>query len=220
MKRLCRICLKNVLVVSLIVLSAAAIYINHKGNQFDPIREIKRLESQNRRDDAMDLARFYRYTQSSDAEKFAKIEKELEYTSAERLKTFIWYGAIKGEVYDTYSALGAISTDLCVVGDIRDLGIQTLKYLTGSLDFDKSITFLSAVGVCLSGAPYLDGVDALIKNTVKYLKRIPACLNRGLLKKLLTGKISRRHYKKIWELLKKTSGQSPEPYPAYPISAV
>ena len=91
MKKLCRIYLKYVLVVSLIVLSAAAIYINSAGNQFDPLREIQRSRSKNRRDDALDLVKFYRENHTCDAEKLAKLEKDLKYTSAEKLKSFIWY---------------------------------------------------------------------------------------------------------------------------------
>jgi len=51
--------------------------------------------------------------------------------------------------------MGAISADLCVVGDIRDLGIQSWKYLTGGQDFDRSVTALSAAGICLSATPFL-----------------------------------------------------------------
>jgi hypothetical protein len=136
-----------VVIATIIVLSTGAIYINHTGNRFDPIREIQRLKSHNRRDDALDLATFYRENKIIDANTIAEFEKNLKYTTAEKLKSLIWYGAIKGQVYDTPSALGAISIDLCVVGDIRDLGIQSWKYLTGGHDFDKSITLLSAAGI-------------------------------------------------------------------------
>lgn len=168
----------------------------------------------------MDLARFYRENHTSDAEKFAKLDKDLDYTTTEKLKSLLWYGAIKGQVYDTPSALGAISTDLCIAGDIRDLGIQSWKYLTGAQDFDKSITLLSAAGICLSAAPHVDGINALVKNTVKYMKRIPADLCKGLLRKLLTGKISPQHYGQVWYLLKKTHGLFLEPHPAYHKSTV
>jgi hypothetical protein len=57
----------------------------------------------------------------------------------------IWNGAIKGELYDAYSGLGAISADLCVLGDLRELRIQSWKYVTGKEDFDDLVTLLSTV---------------------------------------------------------------------------
>ena len=72
MRKLCRIILKYVLMVLLIFSSATAIYINHSGNQYDPICEIQKLKSQNHRDDALDLAIFYRENHTIDAENFTK----------------------------------------------------------------------------------------------------------------------------------------------------
>jgi hypothetical protein len=206
--------LKYVLLLLLIISSTTAIFINHKGNQFDPIREIQRLKSQNRRDDALDLTRFFKEYQIADQDKFARIEKDLEYTAIEKIKSFVWNGAIRGQVYDSYSGLGAISTDLCVVGDIRDLGIQCWKYLTGGHDFDGFVTILSAAGIGLSSTPFLNGTNALAKNTLKYLKKVPVSINKGLLKKFLSGKLSSANCKRIWALLKKTTGPFPAPYPA------
>jgi hypothetical protein len=214
LKRLCWSCLKFVLLFIVIISSSLAIYTHYKGSAFDPIREIQRLKSENRRDDALDLARFFKENQLADQDKFAKIEKDIQYTAAEKIKSFAWNGAIKGQVYDTPSALGAISTDLCVVGDIRDLGIQGWKYLTGGQDFDGIVTILSAAGIGLSTTPFLDGTNAMAKNILKYLKKAPASINKGLLKKFLSGKVSPANSKKIWELLKKTTGQFPAPYPA------
>ena len=116
--------------------------------------------------------------------------------------------------------IGAISADLCVVGDIRDLGIQGWKYLTGSQDFDGFVTILSAAGIGLSHTAFLNGTNALAKSTFKYLKKVPASINNGLLKKFLSGKIPPENCKKIWILLKKTTGPFPAPYPACQISAV
>jgi hypothetical protein len=166
------------------------------------------------------MARFFKEIKIADQDKFAKIEKDLEYTAAEKTKSFFWNGAIRGQVYDSYSGMGAISADLCVVGDIRDLGIQGWKYLIGSQDFDGFVTVLSAAGIGLSSTPFLDGTNALVKNIVKYLKRIPVSINRGLLRKYLTGKVSPTESKKIWVLLKKTTGPFPVPYPAYPTSKI
>ena len=220
MKIICWSCLKFVLLFVIIISSLLAIYMYHKGSAFDPIREIQKLSSDNRRDDALDLVRFFRENEIAYQDKYAKIEKDLEYTTAEKIKSFVWNGAIKGEVYDNYSGLGAISADLCVVGDIRDLGIQGWKYLTGGHDFDGFVTILSAAGIGLSTSAFINGSNALAKNTIKYLKTVPDSINNGLLKKFLSGKISPENCKKIWTLLKKTTGPFPAPYPACQISAV
>ena len=220
MKKLCWNCLKFMLLFVIIFSSFLTIYMHHKGSAFDPIREIQRLKSDNRRDDALDLARFFKENEIADQGKFDQIEKALEYTAAEKIKSFVWNGAIRGQVYDSYSGMGAISADLCVVGDIRDLGIQGWKYLTGGQDFDGFVTILSAAGIGLSSTPFLDGTNALAKNTLKYFKRIPASVNRGLLKEFLSGKVPAEYCKKIWQLLKKTISQYPAPYPAYQTSTI
>ena len=205
MRKLCFGCLKFVLVIFVIISCVLTIVIQHHGSMFDPIKEIQRLRSENRRDDAIDMARFYRETRAVDSEKFAKIEKDLEYSTSEKIKSVAWNGVVKGEVYDSYSGMGAISADLCVLGDIRDLGIQFWKFLTGANDYNGLVTILSGTGICLSGATFLNGTNALAKNTIKYLKRVPASLNKGLLKKFLSGKVTAENSKKIYELLKKGS---------------
>jgi hypothetical protein len=218
LKKLCWSCLKYMLLFVIIISSSLAIYTHYKGSAFDPIREIQRLRSENRRDDALDMARFFKENQTADQDEFVQLEKDLDFTAAEKIKSFLWKGAIRGQVYDSYSGMGAISADLCVIGDIRDLSIQCWKYLTGGQDFDGFVTLLSAAGIGLSTTPFLDGTNALAKNILKYLKKVPASINKGLLKKFLSGKVSPANCKKIWGLLKKTSGVFPAPYPAYQTS--
>ncbi len=214
MKKLCWSCLKFGLLFFVIVSTATAILIDCKGSEFDPISEIQKLRNENRRDDALDLAGFYRLNQKENRDKMVKLEKELDYTTLEKIKSAGWNGAILGEVYDTYSGLGAVSADLCLFGDIRDLCIQSWKYLTGSEDSDGVVAFLSAAGIGISTIPFLDGTASLSKNAIKYLRKIPATLNKGLLKKFLSGKLSTENCKKIWGLFKKTNGPCLEPYPA------
>ena len=220
MKKLCWSWLKFMLLFIVIISSVLALYTHYTGRAFDPIQEIHRLKSENRRDDALDLARFYRDNQTGDQDKFANLEKQLQYTAAEKIKSFAWNGMMLGKVYDSYSGMGAISADLFVLGDIRDLGIQSWKYFTGARDFDGLITVLSAAGIGLSTTLFIDGTDALAKNTLKYLKKIPAKMNRGLLKEFISDKVPTGYYKKIWTLLKKTTGQSLAPHPACPVSAM
>ena len=106
MKKISWYCLKFVLLFIISISSSLAIYMHYKGSAFDPIREIQRLKSENRRDDALDLVRFLKENEIADQGKFNQIEKALEYTAAEKIKSFIWNGAIRGQVYDSYSGMG------------------------------------------------------------------------------------------------------------------
>jgi hypothetical protein len=207
------------LVLFMFLSSGLALYIHWEGGSFDPIREIEKLKDQNRRDDALDMARFYRENQIGDNRELKDLEENLDYTAEEKLKSLVWNGAIKGEVYDAYSGLGAISADICVLGDLRDLGIQSWKYLTKDQSFDTLIMFLSAAGIGLSSTGLVNGCNALTKDTLKYLERIPTIADNGMLRKLLARKVTYEESEKIWHLLKKTSGPSPELQPVYPASA-
>ena len=146
----------------------------------------------------------------------ATIKDDLQYTNAEKIKSIAWDGFLKGRVYDSYSGIGALSSDLCIYGDVRDMGIQGWKHLTKSDDADAFIAILSAAGIGLSTTAFVNGCNALAKGTIKYLKHIPESINTGLLKKFLSGKMSPAECEKIWRLLKKTNG----PFPAqHPVSA-
>ena len=75
MKKACWSCLKLGLLIFIILSSALAIYIRHKGNDFDPVRVIQKLKHENRRDDALDMARFFRENKVGDNEKIKKLEE-------------------------------------------------------------------------------------------------------------------------------------------------
>jgi hypothetical protein len=94
LKKFCWVCLKFILLFIIVISSSLAIYTHYKGSAFDPIREIQRLRSENRRDDALDLARFFKENKIAGQVKFDQIEQSLEYTAAEKIKSFIWNGAI------------------------------------------------------------------------------------------------------------------------------
>jgi hypothetical protein len=214
LKRFCKSSLKFGLLVVLILSTVLALYVHYKGAGFDPIREIQRMKKDNLRDDALDMARLFQESQEKNASKISELVKDLEYSTSEKIKSFTWNGAVKGEVYDTYSGFGAISSDMCIVGDIRDIGIQTFKYMTHDPEFDRLIAILSVAGIGLSSTPYFNGTNALAKSTFKYLKKMPASFEKGVLKKFLSGKLSSRECEKVWNLLKKTNGLSLVPYPA------
>jgi hypothetical protein len=218
-RKLCWKCIKFVVVLIIILSSGLAIYIQQKGAEFDPVKKIYELKDQNRRDDALDLVEFVKENQPDNIEEVKRIEEDLKYTSSEKAGSFI-KGAVKGEVYDTFSGLGAVSSDLCVYGDIRDLGINSWRYFKSDENFDLTVMVLSGIGVVLSTKPFIHGIDSLTKNTVKYLKRISSVSTQGVLKKFLSGMVSLKDSKKIWNLLKKTNGQFHAQSQSYPISAV
>jgi hypothetical protein len=191
-------------VVSFVILSSAlALHIQHSGDGFDPVRIIQSLRDQNRRDDALDLVEFVRQNQIVNNIEIEELENDLEYTATEKLKSFGWEGFSKGNVCDFYSGLGAMSSDLCVYGDIRDIGIHSWKAATDNPTFDKVVLILSAVGLVLSTKPAWDVIPSLLKNTVKYIGNIPKCLRTGLLEKFLLGKLSRVELFKVFDLFKK-----------------
>jgi len=219
LKRMLRRYFELGLVWFVVLSSGLALYMSWTGDSFDPVREIEKLRNENRRDDALDLAKVFRESQAGEDHELEEIEGNLEYTTGEKVTSFIWNGAIKGQVFDSYSGLGAISADLCVMGDLRDLGIQSWNYMTDSEDFDRFIMLLSAAGVGLSSTGLANGCNALAKNTAKYLKNIPAVTRKGMLRKLLETKLTYKESEKVWNLLKKTNGRSREPRPVYPASA-
>ena len=215
MKQVCWSCFKLGLLIFIILSSALAVYIRHQGKDFDPVREIHKLRDDNRRDDALDMTRFLHENQVGDNDEIKKLEKDLEYTPSEKLKSFLWEGAVKGEVHDTYSGIGAMSADLCVIGDLRDLGIQSWKCLMNNPDFDELVLLLSTVGLALSSKPFLHVCDSLAKNTLKYLNKIMDYSKTGVLRKLLARKLSKGDYLKVFDLFKKTNGLYLEPRPVF-----
>ena len=106
--KVCWTCLKYALLIIIIISSALTIYLNYTGSSFDPIKEIQSLRRENRRDDALDLVKFYSENQTGEQERIAALKNDLEYTITEKIKSCVWDGVIKGQVNDTYSGIGAI----------------------------------------------------------------------------------------------------------------
>ena len=204
-------------VMLLIISSGTALYYQITESQFDPIKAIQKLQSQARRDEALDLAQFYEENDTIEPLKLKELKDDLEYTSIEKIKSFT-KGAIKGEVNDTYSGIGAISSDLTLYGDIRDLGIQSWRYLRNKKT-DVIIAVLSGLGIILSAKPFADVIASYAKNTVKYLRKVPDLGNSGILKKILKGDLSLKESRSVYDVLKKTNGQYPAPQQFYQISA-
>ena len=76
------------LVFLLISSSTLALISHYRASEFDPIKEIQKLKSQNRRDDALDLVKFFKENQTGDKDTLNEMEKDLEYTSIEKMKSF------------------------------------------------------------------------------------------------------------------------------------
>ncbi len=211
MKKLCLKCSKFIALIFVISVSGLALYIHQKSAHFDPVKEIQRLKKESRRDDALDMVKFFKENKQGNTDEIKNLEKDLEYSPAERIKSFVWNGSFKGEVYDTYSGLGAISSDLVIFGDVRDLIIQSWKYLSNDPDYKKTIMLLSGAGIGLSSTSFINGTDSLAKNTVKYIERFPGFAEKGIIKKFLSGKVSPKDSEKVYDLLKKTNGVYPGP---------
>ena len=198
--------------------SGTALYFQSTGSQFDPIKEIQKLQSQNRRDEALDLVQFYEENKTINPQKLEELKGDLEYTPVEKFKS-IANGAITGRVYDTFSGIGAIASDFLIWGDVRDLSIQTYRYLKDEKT-DVIVAVLSGVGIFLSVKPYADVTVSFAKNSVKYFRRVLSFGgNNVILKKVLMGKLSLAESKMVFNLLKKTNGRFPVQQQFYPISA-
>ncbi len=94
-------------VMLILISSGTALYFQITGSKFDPIKEIQKLQSQHRRDEALDLVQFYEENKTINPQKIKELKADLEYTPIEKLKS-IANGAITGRVYDTFSGIGAI----------------------------------------------------------------------------------------------------------------
>lgn len=152
MKKHLFIAVKLLLVTFVTVSSGAAVYCQFSsGSQVDPIKAIVQFQNKNSRE--------------------PPLEEQGEYTWWRKIKSTI-YGAVTGKICDKYSALGAVSTDYTVAGDLRDLVVQGWNYLTNE-EVDGVVVTLSAYGVALSTVPnplktiYLKGF--LIKNPIVVL---------------------------------------------------
>jgi len=148
---------KFLILSAIVFTSGLAIIMHFKSSDFDPVREIIKLKQENRKDDALDLTQFCIEIQSADKDRLKKLEENLEYTFSEKVGAFS-EGAIKGVVYDIYSGFGAISSDLCVYGDIRDIGIQAWYYFKDNPGFNSIVLTLSSIGIILSAKPFLHGI--------------------------------------------------------------
>lgn len=214
MKKICSTTIKVTALSMMVISPYWALIAYFSQNQWDPIKEIQRLMDQDRRDEAAEMVRFLKDNRLHDGDDLGRIEKDVAYGPLEKAKALVLEGAIKGQVSDSYSGIGAMAADLCLFGDIRDLTVQTWNRFFEKDGFDGVIATLAGVGIALSTVPMFDLMYAFSKNTAKYVKRLPACMNKGMLRSFLSGRSSPEQGTMIYNLLKKTTGRSPALHPA------
>ena len=214
MKKFCTTTFKLTTLAIIISASFLSLVAQYGENQWDPIQAIQQLKIQHRRDDAIDLVEFLKDNRTYAGEKLASLEDDVAYGPLEKAKALIWDGAMKGQVNDTYSGIGAMAADFSMFGDLRDATLQSWNILFDQTNFNGVIAVLSGVGIAFSTMPLFDGLYAMKKNTAKYAARLPSCMNQGMLKSYLSGNTSLEQSTAIYDLLKKTNGQFREPHPA------
>lgn len=71
-------------------------------------------------------------------------------------------GAVTGQGDSLESLIGAVGTDLFVVGDVRDLAIQGTRLMVDG-EADPVILALSGAGIALTAAPQVDWAASILK---------------------------------------------------------
>jgi hypothetical protein len=200
-----------------VALSFAFTFVLKTQNQsIDLVKLIKKLDSENRRDNSLVLIKTFKGKAERNNCELAKLEKQLEYGTIEIFKSALWNGVTKGEVYDHYSGLGSMTADLCLWGYIRDLAIEGYDFIIRDPSNENAMMILSGKGVSSFCYPVIDGASVLAKNTAKYLKSSSNPPSGGLLRQYVSGDLSPTESQLIWLLLKKTIGLFPEPQPFFP----
>ena len=200
--------IKIAIIVFIVLSSGLASYIHWEAVGFDPIREIQRLRNQGLRHEALELVNFMKgRVPGKDPEIISHLKDELDYGFLEKVKSAAWNGALKGEVYDTYSGLGSVSADLTLFGDLRDLLIQTWKKIWRDPDADNWVMGLSLAGISFSTFPFINGSYAVAKSLAKYSQTVPAASHNPVLKQFLAGNLKPGDSEKIWRLFNE-SGRS------------
>mgnify|MGYP006292750057 CR=1 FL=1 len=202
------------LIVFYTLTTATAILIKSRADSIDLVHETKQLQTENRRDDALNLAKTLKDSNVIQHAELEKLHDQLKYSTAEKLKSALWDGMMKGEVYDHYSGLGAVASELCMGSGSRDLAIKGYCFMDRHLTVTNSL-FPSGMVSPAFCYPIINGPAVLSKTTVKYLDRLPKPRNKGLVRQFVSGDLEPINEQKIWQLFKKTTGQCPGPHPSF-----
>ncbi|MFZ2467372.1 MAG: hypothetical protein WAW54_03175 [Parvibaculum sedimenti] len=91
----------------------------------------------------------------------ARLAREKTLTSTAMRNTGSFFeGVVTGEGSDTASFMGAITSDLTVVGDVRDIGSEGTKLINGQ-EYSQFVLGLSVVGLAATTATIATGGGAL-----------------------------------------------------------
>jgi len=71
-------CLKFIKLIFVIFVSGLALYIHQESADFDPIKEIQRLKSENKRDDALDMVKFFKENEQANPDEIKALDMDLE----------------------------------------------------------------------------------------------------------------------------------------------
>ncbi len=143
---------------------------------YDAAAEIARLRGEARFGEAIvlaDAAIGHAEASHAPAEKTDRLRRERELTIAEQTSVLrrakdVGLGALTGGAgvepgrMSIEMLVGAIATDMLVVGDVRDLIIQGYDYAVDG-KADPVIVALSAIGIATTLAPEVDWAPALLK---------------------------------------------------------
>ncbi len=139
---------------------------------FDYAREVAALREQGRYGEAQTIgqAGLDRFTAEPSAARepqIAAIATQLQLTRDEQASWLrrardVGLGALTGQGQSLESLLGAIGSDLLVVGDVRDLLLQASRLLMDG-EADPVIIALSGVGIALTAAPEIDWGASVLK---------------------------------------------------------
>jgi hypothetical protein len=100
-----------------------------------------------------------------------KIKQERDATVAEqssylRRAKDLGLGALSGKGTSTEALIGAVAADFFIVGDVRDLVIQSGRYVLDG-EADEVVLALSGIGIATTLAPEVDWVPAVLKAAKK-----------------------------------------------------
>jgi hypothetical protein len=132
---------------------------------FDYAAEVRHLRAAGRYGEALVIADAG--LDATTGAEHSSIEQEKDKTRSEqasilrRLKD-AGLGALSGQGDSLEGLVGAIAADMLVVGDVRDLLIQSSRYAVDG-EADEVVIALSGLGLALTLAPEIDWVPSLLK---------------------------------------------------------
>jgi hypothetical protein len=150
---------------------------------FDFVSEVSFLRQSGRLGEAVMIAEEGLRTLPEGSAERSSLERELAKTRAEQESVLrrvreVGFGAISGKGDSIESLIGAIGADFFIVGDLRDIVIQSGRYVLDG-ETDEVVLILSGVGLATTVVPEVDWVPAVLKSAKK-----AGALTKGLSKEI------------------------------------